>query len=148
MINKVQDGSVMVYSNSGSAISSGDPVVIGDRVGFAIVDIAASTGSGSVAMEGVFSCEKTTSQAWSQGDKLFYDSGTGKFTNVATGKVPAGYAFENALSADTSGVIKLFPQAKQSALQADTVAADLAALKVDFNALLAKLKDSGQMSNS
>lgn len=31
----------------------------------------------------------------------------------------------------------------QAALQADTVAADLAALKVDFNALLAKLRTAG-----
>lgn len=37
---------------------------------------------------------------------------------------------------------------KQVAHQADTVAADLAALKVDFNALLAKLQTAGVMASS
>ena len=36
----------------------------------------------------------------------------------------------------------------QMPLQADTVAADLAALKVDFNALLTKLKNAGLMASS
>lgn len=35
---------------------------------------------------------------------------------------------------------------KKQAAQADTVAADLAALKVDFNALLLKLKNAGILS--
>lgn len=35
---------------------------------------------------------------------------------------------------------------KKQAAQADTVAADLAALKVDFNALLAKLRLAGVIS--
>ena len=38
------------------------------------------------------------------------------------------------------------PTQKQAAHQADTVAADLTALKADFNALLAKLQASGQMA--
>ena len=37
---------------------------------------------------------------------------------------------------------------KKAAAQADTVAADLAALKVDFNALLAKLRTAGVISTS
>lgn len=36
----------------------------------------------------------------------------------------------------------------QAAAQADTVAADLAALKVDFNALLAKLRTAGVIASS
>lgn len=39
-------------------------------------------------------------------------------------------------------------QARQATLQADTTAVDLAALKVDFNALLTKLKASGLMASS
>ena len=37
---------------------------------------------------------------------------------------------------------------KKAAAQADTTAADLAALKVDFNALLAKLRTAGVIASS
>lgn len=47
---------------------------------------------------------------------------------------------------DESGVALVAP--KQMPLQADTTAADLAALKVDFNDLLTKLKNAGLMATS
>lgn len=42
----------------------------------------------------------------------------------------------------------LSEEANQAAFQADTVAADLAALKVDFNALLDKLQAAGLMASA
>jgi len=148
MKNFIQPGEIMEFANCGTAISSGDMVVIGERVGVAMVDIAATSGSGSVSMEGVYSLPKTTSQAWAQGDKLFRDASTGKLTTTATGNTPVGYAFEAAESSANTGSCKLEAKPKQMPVQADTTAADLAALKVDFNALLAKLKASGSMANS
>lgn len=47
---------------------------------------------------------------------------------------------------NASGVALATPT--QMPLQADTVAADLAALKVDFNALLTKLKNAGLMASA
>lgn len=41
-----------------------------------------------------------------------------------------------------------YPIITKMPLQADTVAADLAALKVDFNLLLGKLKTAGLMSTT
>lgn len=49
-------------------------------------------------------------------------------------------------SAPTSGTDGTRLNLAAMAAQADTVAADLAALKVDFNALLAKLRSSGRLS--
>ena len=47
--NYVNEGTVITYSNSGSAISSGDVVVVGEQIGIALSDIA-NGASGSVAI--------------------------------------------------------------------------------------------------
>lgn len=148
MKNFIQPGEIMEFANSGAAIASGDMVVVGDRVGVAVVDIAATTGSGSVSMEGVYSLPKTTGQAWVQGDKLFLDTSTDKLTNVATANTPAGYAFEAAGTSATTGLCKLDAQPKKMPVQAASVAADAAAAVVDLNLLIGKLKAAGLMANS
>lgn len=158
MINKIQDGETMEYSNSGSAILSGDVVVIGERIGVAIVDIAATSGIGSVDVSGVFELAKTTSQAWSQGAKLFWAAGTSKLTTTATANTPAGYAFEAAASAATTGYCKLEAKPKQATVIAAIATVDgsdaattqtLAnATKASVNTIIAALKAAGLMANS
>lgn len=149
MKNLVADGKVVKYVNTGSAIASGDVVAFGSCVGVAVTDIAATTGEGSVALEGVYELAKVTGTAWVQGDKLFWDAVTSKFTKVAEGNKPAGVAYEAAESAAALGSVKLEPSVSGvAAHQADTVAADLAALKVDFNLLLDKLIAAGLMAAS
>jgi predicted RecA/RadA family phage recombinase len=158
MNNYQQAGEIMEYSNSGSAISSGDFVVIGNRVGCAITDIAATTGTGSVQMTGVFTGDKDGDEAFTQGQELFYDTSDGTFTGTATGNKWAGYAFEAASSASTSCVVKLEPKPKQAATIAAEATADgsdaattqaLAnALKTKVNDLISKLKAAGVIANS
>lgn len=107
----VQDGKIMNYANAGSAIASGDVVAIGSSgIGVACVDIAATTGSGAVQIEGVFTLAKTTSQAWTQGQRLYWNPGTSKLTNDPDADettVFAGIAFEAAGSSATTGLCKL-----------------------------------------
>lgn len=148
MINKVQDGEIMQYSNAGSAISSGAPVVIGNRIGVAITDIAATTGVGSVALCGVYQLGKDNDEAFSQGDALFFDTSDSTLTKTATGNKWAGYAFEAATESSTTCIVKLDPSPKQMPVQAASVAADAAAAVVDLNLLIAKLKAAGLMANS
>jgi hypothetical protein len=60
--------------------------------------------------------------------------------------IPAVKAFDSALgNVVEQAIVEISVPA---AAQADTVAADLAALKVDFNALLAKLKAAGLMASA
>lgn len=147
MINKIQEGKILNYLNSGSAIASGDAVVVGNRVGIAITDIANGS-SGAVEMEGCYSVPKVSAQAWAAGDEIFWDSSAELFTTVGTANTFAGHAMDIAANPTSNGNLRLSPGYKKMAVQADTTAADLAALKVDFNALLAKLKLNGLMSNS
>jgi predicted RecA/RadA family phage recombinase len=91
----LQKGEYLEYSNSGSAISSNDVVLIGRRVGIALDDIAATTGKGTVALVGVFeNMAAVNNSAFVQGDNLYWDPAASKFTNLyATGCIPAGWAW-------------------------------------------------------
>ncbi len=114
--NIVKQGDEFDYVNAGANVKSGDVVVLGDVVGIALTDIL--TGStGAVLVSGVAIVAKKTSQAWAQGQKVYYDS-TGSpahdyFTTAAddggspaTAFVFAGWAYDGALSADATATVK------------------------------------------
>lgn len=156
MNNYKQPGQIMEYSNSGSAISSGDPVVIGNRIGVAITDIAATSGVGSVQMEGVFELDKDGDESFTQGDALFFDSSDSTLTKTATGNKWAGYAFEAAAEAATKCRVKLEAMPKQAtnvaALSQDISSsyteAEVQAISTKVDAILTALKAAGLMANS
>jgi len=82
--NFVNQGEVITYANSGSAISAGDVVVIGQNIGIALVDIA-NGASGSVAMSGVFTVPKVSAAVIAQGESVIYDVSASAFDdNAAT----------------------------------------------------------------
>jgi len=110
--NFVQDGDVISYSNAGSAITAGSVVAIGSLIGVALVDIAATTGVGSVQLRGVFTLPKATGSAWTQGAKLLWDASAAKFdigtATPATGDISVCcVAFAAAASGDTTGKVLL-----------------------------------------
>lgn len=111
----VQDGKVIQYANTGSAIASGDVVVMGNTIGIALEDIAATTGVGSVAVEGVFSnIPKVTAAVFAQGEKLIWDVSAGKFDDAAatpaSGDVTGGaVAWIAGANLETTCTIKLTP---------------------------------------
>lgn len=168
MNNYEQPGEIMQYSNAGSAITSGSAVVIGNRIGVAITAIAATSGVGSVQMNGVFELAKDGDEAFSQGDALFYDSSDSTLTKTATGNKWAGYAFEAAAEAAVLCSVKLEPCPKQALIVAYSAGANLVgvdgagsnaaplagtetrldAIDTAIAALIAAMKASGQMANS
>lgn len=98
--NYIYSGDKLPYINAGSAITSGSPVFIGGNAGIALEDIAATTGTGTVATEGVWKLPKHNPLAIAQGDLLFWDTTNEEVTKTAT-DVPLGMAFEAAGSTDT-----------------------------------------------
>lgn len=81
--NFVQEGGVLNWTNgTGSAVSSGDVVVLGATsdavIGVALVDIA-NGASGAVALEGVFTVPKVSAAVFKQGESLIWDSSAGAF---------------------------------------------------------------------
>ena len=109
----VQPGKVLQYANAGSAIAAGDVVVIGKILGVALVDIAASTGVGSVMIEGVFTLPKVTTAVIPQGSHLNYKAATKNFDvgtgSLTTGDVsgPPAVAFAAGANGDTTLQVKL-----------------------------------------
>lgn len=109
MKNYIQDGDRITYTNgTETAISSGDPVVIGSTIGVACVDIA-NGASGAVALEGVFTLPKTagsSGHAIAQGDIMLFDISAGEFdiktATDAAGDILGGViAAKAALTTDT-----------------------------------------------
>lgn len=158
MTNFIQDGDTIEYVNAGSAISAGDVVVIGKLVGIAVTDIAATTGVGTVSLEGVFNVPKHVGTAFTQGAQLFWD-GT-EVTNDPT-DTPLGTAHDAAGSSDATINAKLLasgdstPQAAVVAAVTTADGSDAAttqalanALKTSVNAILTSLKNAGLMASS
>lgn len=73
----------VTYSNTGSAISSGDVVILGGadgkkcRVGIAMEDIAATSGTGQVAVTGCWTLPKVSAAVITQGQSVNWDSDPG-----------------------------------------------------------------------
>lgn len=99
--NYVKDGAVVDYTNAGSAISSGDVVVMGNIIGVALVDIA-NGDTGSVAIEGVFTVPKVSAAVIAIGESVIYDVSASAFDdNLAT---PAtGDVSGNAVAMEAKG---------------------------------------------
>lgn len=113
MKNFIQKGDVLKYA-AATAVVSGQPVVVGNRLGVACGDIAAGA-SGAVSMVHVFSLPKATG-AIGQGDDLYFDvdgnplsgtAGSGAITKTVPDNIPAGYAFEAAAADATHVLVKL-----------------------------------------
>lgn len=82
--NYVNTGEVVTYTNAGSAIASGDVVVIGQQIGIALVDIA-NGASGSVGIKGRYSVPKVSAAVIAQGESVIYDASASAFDdNAAT----------------------------------------------------------------
>lgn len=95
--NYIQYGDIIDFTNGGSAISSGDVVVIGSNgdalLGIALTDIGNGE-TGSVALEGVFEVPKVSAAVIAQGEYVIWDASAGAFDDnaatPATGDVSDG----------------------------------------------------------
>jgi len=93
----IQEGDVIEYANASTEIGYMDIVDLTSRIGIAVSIIPAS-GSGSLAMEGVFEIPADDSKSFVVGAPVYWD-GT-EATDDAT-ETPAGFAVEAATNAAT-----------------------------------------------
>ena len=109
-----QEGNRLLYSNAGSALVAGNIVAIATGTsgfcGICIEDIAATTGTGTVAIGGgeerVWEGPKTSGEAWTQGQVLYWDGTALSSTSTST-STRAGRAAYAAASAATTGYLIL-----------------------------------------
>ena len=103
---KTQEGVTLDYTASGSDISAGEVVVIGDVIGVAVADIDDGD-EGALFVEGVFQITAEAGTAWSVGDQLYWDDANSEFTKTASTHNKAGIAAASKGSAATTGYVKL-----------------------------------------
>jgi len=104
MINQVNSGEVIMYTNStGSTITAGTVIAIGKICGIAINDIA-NLATGAVSLKGCYTLtKKTATDVIPQGTVLVYDSGVEAASAASTlDAVIVGHAAAASSSASTT----------------------------------------------
>ena len=107
MKNYLQEGcKVPVLLGSGETATVGKIFVRGNIIGVA-QESGVETETVMLHTEGVFSLEKTTGTAWTQGQALYWNATTGKAITTDESGVFIGVAFAAAASGATTGEVKL-----------------------------------------
>ena len=101
----VQPGQVLDYT-PGSAVTAGQVVLIGVRIGVALNAIAANA-TGALQVAGVFNIAKLSTDVVAQGAALYWDNGNSRLTTTASGNTLAGYAVAAAGNGATTVAIKI-----------------------------------------
>jgi predicted RecA/RadA family phage recombinase len=104
--NTVQKSGKVLTLTAPYTLTSGQGALIGGHFGVAVSDIT-SGASGQFLTKGVVSLAKQTSQAWAAGDKLAWDDANKVLTNDLSKGPLVAVARDAALSADTTGIVKL-----------------------------------------
>lgn len=79
----IQPGNTITWTNgTGSAVASGDVVVMSHTLGVAAVDIA-NGASGEVSLAGVYTLPKASAAVVVAGEKLLWDASEGDFDDSA-----------------------------------------------------------------
>ncbi|MEC3860123.1 DUF2190 family protein [Mesobacterium sp. TK19101] len=92
MKNYVQPGNTITLT-APYAVTSGDGLLVGSIFGVAAGD-AGNGETVEVALTGVFDLKKVASQAWSAGDKVYWDNTNKEATKTATANTLIGVAIE------------------------------------------------------
>jgi predicted RecA/RadA family phage recombinase len=108
--NFVQEGEtidLLVEDNTDAVtINSGDGFVVGSIFGVAIKDVAPGE-TGPFKVTGVWDLAKTTGEAYTVGQRIYWVASTGKTTGTAGSNKLIGVAVAAAESADTTSKVRL-----------------------------------------
>lgn len=89
-----------------AAVTSGTPVLVGAL--FGVAENSAAVGAPlTIARRGVFRLNKTAAQAWTAGQRVYWDATNSLVTTTASGNTLIGVAAEAALAAATVAPVLL-----------------------------------------
>lgn len=101
--NYMQPGKIITWTNgTGSAVTAGTVVVVGQTLGVALVDIANGS-TGSVAIEGVYTVPKVSAAVIAQGEALTWDVSAGEFDDNAATPATGDVTGPPAVAAEAAG---------------------------------------------
>jgi predicted RecA/RadA family phage recombinase len=110
MKNYIQPGNEITWTNedvTGAVdVASGAGVVAGSLFGVAAVDIAVGD-TGTLSLEGVYELPKVSAQAWTFGERIYWDAADGEATATAGSNKLIGVAIEAAANPSATGKVRL-----------------------------------------
>jgi predicted RecA/RadA family phage recombinase len=104
MQNFEKEGEVQTFTTPAGGVVSGTPVQIGQVLVVPATTVTAAqvTADPTITFEGkirgVFTVTKAASQAWTEGQLVYWDAANSRFTSVSAGNHLAGWATEVAAS--------------------------------------------------
>lgn len=101
----IQPGEVIDYT-AGSALTAGTIVLIGNRIGVLLSDLANGE-TGPAQVTGVFELNKLSTDVVTQGALLYWDAGNSRLTVTASTHKLAGYAWKAADGTTSAVQIKI-----------------------------------------
>ena len=136
-----QQGVIQFTNGTGSAISSGDVVDLGSRIGIALVDIAAAA-IGSVAIWGIYTLPKDASTITQQ--EVYYSvSGEEISTTQAASDPRAGIAVKASATGDSYVDVQINAPRVVGDTTVDSGAGDAAGNQTAIAALIVELTEAG-----
>lgn len=162
MNNYIQDGDTLDLTAPSGGVTSGNAYLIGNLL--VVAKVTAAVGEKFAGLvKGVVSLPKTSAQAWTEGQKIYWDNANARCDSDSTLGQLVGVAAAAAANPSGTGDVRLngtvpdLAEGKQAAV-ADVATADADAtygqpeadlineLKTQVNALLAKLRIAGIIS--
>jgi len=105
MRNFVQNGDVLTLTAPYTR-TSGQAAMVGSIFGVAASDVT-SGDEGEFQVTGVFDLAKTSAQAWTQGDKVYWNASTKLVSNLSADGPLVGVATEDAADPSSTGRVRL-----------------------------------------
>lgn len=104
--------------------TSGQGALVGSLFGVALADVT-SAAEGEFATEGVFELPKTSAQAWTQGQKIYWDNSNKRCDNDPTVGMLIGVATTAADNPSSTGIVRLNGSTPSMAEGPEAAIADL-----------------------
>lgn len=101
-----QSSGLQVSVTALAAATSGEGMLIGSLFGVAQADAAIGE-TVALVTEGIIEHGKTSAQAWSVGDKIYWNDSTKKMTTADSGNTLVGVAVAAAANPSSTGVVRL-----------------------------------------
>lgn len=103
--NYIQEGDTLTLT-APYAVASGGGLLVGALFAVALVSLSSGT-SGSCATEGVFELAKNSAEAWTVGQKIYWDNTNKVCTTTVTSNTLIGCATEPATNPSSVGRVRL-----------------------------------------
>jgi predicted RecA/RadA family phage recombinase len=107
MKNSIQEGQTFTAAAPSGGVVAGRPYVFGDIIGVAAADAAVGVVTVFETQQSIYRFAKFASEAWTIGQKVYWDTTNFRFTTTVGSNLLIGNAAAAALSADTTGLVKM-----------------------------------------